>query len=76
MAGNYIKEFINALENNNGFNYLCEVGWDIRKDDILKLLKELTYAVETANLLPSELTEIIDEMKDNLKNEMEDDVEE
>ena len=76
MARNYIKEFINALENNNGFNYLCEVGWDIRKDDILKLLKELTYAVETANLLPSELTEIIDEMKDNLKNEMEDDVEE
>lgn len=76
MAGNYIKEFINALENNNGFNYLCEVGWDIRKDDILKLLKELTYAVETANLLPSELTEIIDEMKDNLENEMKDDVEE
>ena len=76
MARNYIKEFINALENNNGFNYLCEVGWDIRKDDILKLLKELTYAVETANLLPSELTEIIDEMKDNLENEMEDDVEE
>ena len=70
MAGNYIKEFINALENNNGFNYLCEVGWDIRKDDILKLLKELTYAVETANLLPSELTEIIDEMKDNLEKEI------
>ena len=70
MAGNYIKEFINALKNNNGFNYLCEVGWDIRKDDILKLLKELTYAVETANLLPSELTEIIDEMKDNLEKEI------
>ena len=70
MARNYIKEFINALENNNGFNYLGEVGWDIRKDDILKLLKELTYAVETANLLPSELTEIIDEMKDNLEKEI------
>lgn len=76
MARNYIKEFINALENDNGFNYLCEVGWDIRKDDILKLLKELAYAVETADLLPSELTEIIDRMKDNLEDEMEDDVEE
>lgn len=76
MARNYIKEFINALENNNGFNYLCGVGWDIRKDDILKLLKELTYAVETADLLSCELTRIIDEMKDNLENEMEDDVEE
>lgn len=76
MARNHIKEFINALENDNGFNYLCEVGWDIRKDDILKLLKELTYAVETADLLSSELTEIVDEMKDNLEDEMEDDVEE
>ena len=76
MARNYIKEFINALENNNGFNYLCEVDWDIRKNDILKLLKELTYAVETADLLSCELTRIIDEMKDNLENEMEDDVEE
>lgn len=75
MAKNYIKEFINALENDNGFDYLCEVGWDIRKDDILKLLKELTYAVETAALLPSELTRIIDEMKDNLEDEMEDNVE-
>lgn len=75
MARNYIKEFINALENNNGFNYLCEVGWDIRKDDILKLLKELTYAVETVDLLPSELTEIVDEMKDNLRNEIEDVIE-
>ncbi len=70
---NYIKEFINALENDNGFNYLCQVGWDIRKDDILKLLKELTYAIETANLLPSELTEIVDEMKDNLETELEND---
>ena len=76
MARNYIKEFINALENNNGFNYLCEVDWDIRKNDILKLLKELTYAVETTDLLSCELTRIIDEMKDNLGNEMEDDVEE
>lgn len=75
MARNYIKEFINALENNNGFNYLYEVGWDIRKDDILKLLKELTYAVETVDLLPSELTEIVDEMKDNLRNEIEDVIE-
>lgn len=76
MERNYIKEFISALENNNGFNYLCEVDWDIRKNDILKLLKELTYAVETADLLSCELTRIIDEMKDNLENEMEDDVEE
>ena len=73
MAKNYIKEFINALENDNGFDYLCEVGWDIRKDDILKLLKELTYAVETAALLPSELARIIDEMKDNLETELKDD---
>ena len=76
MERNYINEFISALENNNGFNYLCEVDWDIRKNDIFKLLKELTYAVETADLLSCELTRIIDEMKDNLENEMEDDVEE
>lgn len=63
---NYIKEFIEAMKTDNGFNFLCTEGWNIRKDDLLSLLKELIYAVETASLLSSERKEIIGEMEENL----------
>lgn len=63
---NYIKEFIKAMKTNDGFNFLCTEGWNIRKDDLLSLLKELIYAVETSPLLPREKKEIIEEMEENL----------
>lgn len=66
---NYIKEFVEAMKTNDGFNYLCAVGWDIRKDDLLRMLKELAYAVETADLLPCETKEIIESLEENLIDE-------
>lgn len=66
---NYIKEFIEAMKTDNGFNFLCTEGWDIRKDDLLRMLKELAYAVESTDLLPCEAKKIIESLEENLIDE-------
>lgn len=68
MERNYPKEFIEAMKKENGFNFLLEEGWDIKKDELLDILKELTYAIED-QLLPCELKDVVNTMEENLIHE-------
>lgn len=67
---NYIKEFIEAMKKGDGFNFLLEEGYNIRKFDLLDMLKELTYAVED-QLLPCEKEDVVNTMEENLSQEEE-----
>lgn len=68
MERNYSKEFIEAMKKENGFNFLLEEGWNIKKDELLDMLKELTYAIED-QLFGFEIDDIVNTMEENLIHE-------
>lgn len=59
---------INEIEKNNGFNYLCEGhGYFLSNGDAREIIKELLYAIETANILECERKAIISEFLENIR---------
>ena len=59
---------INEIEKNNGFNYLCEGnGYYLSNGDAREIIKELLYAIETANILECERKAIISEFLENIR---------
>ena len=40
-----IYEFITALRNGNGYDWICINGHELNKDDLLRIIKEYDYGI-------------------------------
>ena len=42
---NNMKEYIDALKNGKGFDWISNNGWKLNKDELISIVKELEYAI-------------------------------
>lgn len=63
---NYIKEFIEAMNNGTGYTFLSEHGHEMSKNDLSSIAKELLFAIEDAELLDIDLKTIFSIATENL----------
>ena len=40
-----LKEYVEALKNGNGYQYICDNGFDMTKSDLCNIIKEFTYII-------------------------------
>lgn len=40
-----IREFIEALRNGNGYDWICNYGYTLDKDDLIRIIKEYDYGI-------------------------------
>ena len=40
-----LKEYVEALKNGNGYQYICDNGYDMTKSDLCDIIKEFTYII-------------------------------
>ena len=63
-----MKAFVEALENGTGYGYLAENYWNMSKDSLANIAKELLYALEEHG----DLEDVADELRDTYYEEWED----
>ena len=68
-----MKDFTEAIKKQDGFNYICNNGYRFSKGDLVTMLKELLYAVETDHngLMEIDRRYIYDILLENLQTEVE-----
>ena len=42
---NHMQEYIEALQNGKGYNWIANHGHELNKYELLDIIKELTYAI-------------------------------
>ena len=42
-----IHEFLEALKNGNSFDWISNNGYDLNKDDLIRIIKEYDYAIHS-----------------------------
>ena len=40
-----LKEYVEALKNGNGYQFICDNGYDMTKSELCDIIKEFTYIV-------------------------------
>ena len=40
-----LKEYVEALKNGNGYQFICDNGYDMTKSDLCDIIKEFTYII-------------------------------
>ena len=40
-----LKEYVDALKNGNGYQFICDNGYDMTKSELCDIIKEFTYVV-------------------------------
>lgn len=52
-----IKKYIYALRKGKGYEWIDEYGYDLYKDDLIRIIKELVYAIGDGVLCPAAVYE-------------------
>lgn len=45
---NKMQEFIKALRNGNGYDWISRCGWELNKYELIDIIKELDYAIHNS----------------------------
>lgn len=40
-----LKEYVKALKSGNGYQFICDNGYDMTKSELCDIIKEFTYVV-------------------------------
>ena len=63
-----INDFVVALNNGEGFEFLCNHGHEMDKNDLIRISKELLYAIEGGYLFDVESSHLIEEVSQALEH--------
>lgn len=55
---NWYLEFVNAIQKNKAYDFICEHYWEMSKDELKDLLLECIYALGNGNDLDNVVGEI------------------
>ena len=42
-----MNDYITALKNGRGYDWIANHGWELRKDELIDIIKEFDYAIHT-----------------------------
>ena len=40
-----LKEYVEALKNGNGYQFICDNGYEMSKSELCDIIKEFTYVI-------------------------------
>lgn len=70
-----MKQYIEALKNGNGFDWIANYGFRLDKYELIDIIKELDYAIYD-NLDECDMNQVYKAASDELTERLEDDEEE
>jgi len=63
-----MNEFIKAIESNTAYEFICENGWSMSKQELTDIVKELLYGIEKCENGQIDGYEILDEVASELES--------
>ena len=71
IANERMKGYIEALQNGNSYDYICQHGHEFTKDELIDIIKELDYAIYSEAKYAIKASEIYEAAATNMKDFME-----
>ena len=45
-----LKEYVEALKNGNGYQFICDNGYEMSKSELCDIIKEFTYVIKDLSI--------------------------